>query len=52
MDVSPMCVKAAKLNLRENAGLSSEGVVADAAHLPFRKECFDFVLCIDLIEHM
>ena len=52
MDISPVCVKAAKLNLRENTGLSSKSVVSDATHLPFRNECFDIVLCIDLIEHV
>jgi len=51
VDISPVCVKAAKLNLK-NAGLSSEGVIADASYLPLKSGGFDFVLCIDLIEHL
>jgi 2-polyprenyl-6-hydroxyphenyl methylase/3-demethylubiquinone-9 3-methyltransferase len=51
-DSSPVCVKAAKLNLFENAGVNSEGVISNASNLPFRSGYFDFVLCIDLIEHM
>jgi len=52
VDVSLVCVKGAKLNLSENTGLNPKGVVADATNLPFRNECFDFVLSIDLIEHV
>ena len=52
VDISFVCVKADKLHLLENASLDSEGLVADATALPFRDEYFDFVLCIDLIEHI
>jgi 2-polyprenyl-6-hydroxyphenyl methylase/3-demethylubiquinone-9 3-methyltransferase len=52
VDISSVCVKAAKLNLLENADADSEGVVADVTNLPLRKECLDFILCIDLIEHV
>lgn len=51
-DISIGMIKAAKLNLLNNANLRIQGIVADAASLPFREECFDSVLCIDLIEHV
>ena len=52
LDVSPVCVAAAKLNLLENANLNCEGIIADASALPFKDEYFDLVLCIDVIEHI
>lgn len=52
IDSSPVCVQAAKSNLLENANYDAEGVVADATNLPFTDGYFDFVLCIDLIEHV
>ena len=52
VDLSFVCVKAAKVNLSENSHSNSEGIVADAASLPLRNECVDFALCIDLIEHV
>ncbi|MHA1582871.1 MAG: class I SAM-dependent methyltransferase [Candidatus Baldrarchaeia archaeon] len=52
LDISPVCVKAAKINLRESINLNPEGLIADATHLPFRNEYFDFVICIDIIEHI
>jgi 2-polyprenyl-6-hydroxyphenyl methylase/3-demethylubiquinone-9 3-methyltransferase len=51
-DISIGMIKAAKLNLLKNANLKIEGIVADAASLPFREEYFDLVLCVDLIEHV
>jgi ubiquinone/menaquinone biosynthesis C-methylase UbiE len=32
--------------------LKAEGVVADATLLPFRGNTFDFIICVDLIEHL
>jgi len=52
VDLSFVCVKAAKLSLRENTSFDSEGLIVNATNLPFRNESFDFVLCIDLIEHV
>jgi len=52
LDISPVCVEAAKLNLLENANLNCEGIIADASTLPFKDEYFDLVLCIDVIEHI
>ncbi|MCJ7631552.1 class I SAM-dependent methyltransferase [Candidatus Bathyarchaeota archaeon] len=51
-DISIDMIKTAKLNLLKNANLKIEGIVADAASLPFREESFDSILCIDLIEHV
>lgn len=51
-DVETVCIKAAKLNLFENAGLKLEGIVASATNLPVRSEMFDLVLLIDVIEHV
>jgi 2-polyprenyl-6-hydroxyphenyl methylase/3-demethylubiquinone-9 3-methyltransferase len=45
-------VKAVMLNLRKNGYLKIEGIVADATALPFRENCFDFIMCIDVIEHV
>jgi 2-polyprenyl-6-hydroxyphenyl methylase/3-demethylubiquinone-9 3-methyltransferase len=51
LDASPVCVKAAKINLgREN--INSNGAIADATALPFRNGTFDFVICVDVIEHI
>jgi 2-polyprenyl-6-hydroxyphenyl methylase/3-demethylubiquinone-9 3-methyltransferase len=52
LDVSHVCVKAARLNLRKNANLDAKGVIADATNIPFIDECFDFIICVDLIEHI
>lgn len=52
VDISQICVKAAKSSLLENANYAAEGVVVDANLLPFGNSYFDFVLCIDVIEHM
>ena len=45
-------MKAAKINLRENINSNPNGVIADATDLPFRNGSFDFVICIDIIEHI
>jgi len=52
IDRSEVCVKAGKLFLLNRAGVASEGVISDASKLPFRNDYFDFILCIDLIEHV
>jgi 2-polyprenyl-6-hydroxyphenyl methylase/3-demethylubiquinone-9 3-methyltransferase len=52
LDISPICVKAAKINLRENANVVPNGVIANATNMPFRKESFDFVILVDIIEHI
>ena len=52
LDFESVCVKAAKLNLLKNAGLNTKGIRADVTKLPLRSEIFDFVLCIDLVEHI
>jgi 2-polyprenyl-6-hydroxyphenyl methylase/3-demethylubiquinone-9 3-methyltransferase len=52
VDLSPVCVKAARLNLQKNTGSRFEGVVADVTNLPFREDYFDLVLCLDVIEHV
>lgn len=52
LDISSVRVKAAMLNLRKNGHLKIEGIVADATALPFRENCFDFIMCIDVIEHV
>lgn len=52
VDISLVSVKGAKLALLENGSLDSEGLVAEATNLPLKNQCFHFVLCIDLIEHV
>ena len=52
LDISPLCIKAAKINLRENINSNPDGIIADATHLPFRNETFNFVICVDVIEHI
>ena len=52
VDLESVCVKAAKLNLFKNTGLNTKGVMASATKLPLRSKIFDFVLCIDLVEHI
>ena len=52
IDISSVCVKSASLNFAENTGLNPKVLIADATALPFRENYFDFVLCIDLIEHV
>ncbi len=52
VDSQPVCVKAAKINMHRHMNLKTHVIVADALHLPFRCDCFDAVLCIDLIEHI
>lgn len=36
----------------ENNGLCFFGVIADAAHLPFKERSFSTVFCLDLLEHL
>jgi len=52
LDILPQCVKAAKINLNSGSNLEPNGVVADATALPFKGESFDFVICVDVIEHI
>ena len=52
LDFSFVCVKAARVNLSENTGMDVHSIRADATKLPFQSDCFDLVLCIDLIEHI
>lgn len=51
-DFTPICVKAVKANLKKNGVENSEALISDALHLPFKDESFDFIICIDLIEHI
>lgn len=51
LDSSTVCVQGAKINLL-NMGLSIDAIIGDATRLPLQNECFDLVLCIDLIEHI
>lgn len=52
VDTQPTCVKAAKINMSRYGNLKVHVVIADALRLPFRRDCFDVALCIDLIEHL
>ena len=52
IDVSKVCIKAARLNIKSRLGLKVDGIVADATKLPLRDRHFDFILCIDLVEHV
>ncbi len=52
VDISPVCVKAARLNMLRASGSSFEGIIAEATCLPFRNEWFDFVVSVDIIEHL
>lgn len=50
--MSLLCVKAAEINLRENTNSNLNGLIADVTYLPFKEESFDFVICVDIIEHI
>ena len=52
LDYSPVCVKAARINMLQIGSLEIQAIVGNAVELPFRSEAFDLVLCIDLIEHV
>jgi 2-polyprenyl-6-hydroxyphenyl methylase/3-demethylubiquinone-9 3-methyltransferase len=53
LDTQPVCVKSAIKNLEkyETNGFKV-GVIGDCVSLPFKKEIFDLVICIDVIEHI
>jgi 2-polyprenyl-6-hydroxyphenyl methylase/3-demethylubiquinone-9 3-methyltransferase len=52
VDISHVRVKGAKLNLLENANFFCNGIATDATNLPFKNGYFDFILLIDLVEHI
>lgn len=51
LDISKDLLKKAKERFG-NKGLCFLGVVADAAHLPFKEESFSTIFCLDVLEHL
>lgn len=51
-DLSPVCVAASGKSIEQSCPGQFSGIIADATYLPIRNESFDFIICIDLIEHL
>jgi len=45
-------IKVKRVKYCVSKGIHDCGIVADVRYLPVRKESFDIVLCLDLIEHL